>query len=53
MEHLDGLSKREILEGQDKIYIRSLRELLLGKVATIMAEVELIDDVLGGYGETA
>lgn len=46
------IEKRELYELQDTAVLIGHRAVLLARMSDLEAEVHLINDVLGGYGET-
>lgn len=48
--HLDGMSQREVLEMQEPALLLEYKKALLEKYSDIEAEINLVNDVLDGYG---
>ena len=48
--HLEGMSQREVLEMQEPALLIEYKKALLEKYSDIEAEINLVNDVLDGYG---
>lgn len=48
--HFEGMSRREILEGQDPAVLIALRGEMLNRLSDLEKEIHLVNDVLGGMG---
>jgi len=49
-DHLEGMSKREILEAQEPAVLLDYKKALLEKYSEIESDIHLVNDVLTGYG---
>ena len=48
--HLEGMSQREVLEMQEPALLLEYKKALLEKYSDIEADINLVNDVLDGYG---
>lgn len=48
--HLEGMSQREVLEMQEPALLLEYKKALLEKYSDIEVEINLVNDILDGYG---
>lgn len=49
-QHLEGMSRRNILENQDPAVLSALRGNMLNKLSDLERDIHLVNDVLEGMG---
>lgn len=49
-QHTELISKRDLLEAQEPLYLKRLKAELLSKISDYESDVHLINDVLSGTG---
>lgn len=49
LQHLEGMSRRDILEAQSPAVLTELREQMLNRLSDLETEIHLVNDVLEGY----